>query len=104
LQFWLEDDGCNGVCEELSVTVRGSSFEDAKTKMEAALQAERVSRAESQVESTVDRVRVVLGALQTQPLTPTLSMVSIWACEAASSSASFGAREPLNKHRVRANA
>jgi predicted RNase H-like HicB family nuclease len=36
--FWLEDDGWNGVCEDLSVTVRGSSFEDAKTKMEAALQ------------------------------------------------------------------
>jgi predicted RNase H-like HicB family nuclease len=37
--FWLEDNGWNGVCEELSVTVRGSSFEDAKRKMEAALQA-----------------------------------------------------------------
>ena len=37
--FWLEDDGWNGVCEELSITVRGSSFEDAKRKMEAALQA-----------------------------------------------------------------
>jgi hypothetical protein len=37
--FWLEDDGWNGVCEELSLTVRGSSFEDAKTKMEAELQA-----------------------------------------------------------------
>jgi hypothetical protein len=37
--FWLEDDGWNGVCEELSITVRGSSFEDAKTKMEAELQA-----------------------------------------------------------------
>jgi len=36
--FWLEDDGWNGVCEDLSVQVRGSSFEDAKTKMEAALQ------------------------------------------------------------------
>jgi predicted RNase H-like HicB family nuclease len=36
--FWLEDDGWNGVCEDLSVKVRGSSFEDAKTKMEAALQ------------------------------------------------------------------
>jgi hypothetical protein len=32
--FWLEDDGWNGVCEELSVTVQGSSFEDTKTKME----------------------------------------------------------------------
>jgi predicted RNase H-like HicB family nuclease len=37
--FWLEDDSWNGVCEELSLSVRGSSFEDAKTKMEAALQA-----------------------------------------------------------------
>ena len=37
--FQLEDDGWNGVCEELSVTIRGSSFEDAKRKMEAALQA-----------------------------------------------------------------
>ena len=37
--FQLEDDGWNGVCEELSVTVRGSIFEDAKRKMEAALQA-----------------------------------------------------------------
>ena len=37
--FWLEDDGWNGVCEELSLTVRGSSFEDAKTKMEDELQA-----------------------------------------------------------------
>jgi len=36
--FQLEDDGWNGVCEELSLTVRGSSFEDAKRKMEAALQ------------------------------------------------------------------
>jgi hypothetical protein len=37
--FWLEDDGWNGACEELSLTVRGSSFEEAKTKMEAELQA-----------------------------------------------------------------
>jgi predicted RNase H-like HicB family nuclease len=37
--FWLEDHSWNGVCEELSLTVRGSSFEDAKRKMEAALQA-----------------------------------------------------------------
>ena len=37
--FWLEGDGWNGVCEDLSLTVRGSSFEDAKRKMEAALQA-----------------------------------------------------------------
>jgi predicted RNase H-like HicB family nuclease len=37
--FWTENDGWNGACEELSLTVRGSSFEDAKRKMEAALQA-----------------------------------------------------------------
>jgi predicted RNase H-like HicB family nuclease len=37
--FWLENDGWNGACDELSVTVHGSSFEDVKTKMEAALQA-----------------------------------------------------------------
>jgi predicted RNase H-like HicB family nuclease len=37
--FCLEDDGWNGVCQELSVSVVGSSFEDAKRKMEAALQA-----------------------------------------------------------------
>jgi hypothetical protein len=37
--FWLEDDGWNGVCDELLLTVRGSSFEDAKTKMETEIQA-----------------------------------------------------------------
>ena len=37
--FQLEDDGRNGVCEDMSVTVRGNSFEDAKRKMESALQA-----------------------------------------------------------------
>ena len=37
--FWLENDGWNGVCEELSVSVRGTSFENAKTKMQADLQA-----------------------------------------------------------------
>ena len=36
-EFWIENDGWNGVCRELSVTVRGSSFEDAKREMEAAL-------------------------------------------------------------------
>jgi hypothetical protein len=38
--FWLENDGWNAVCEELSVTVRGSSFADTKAKMEAALQTQ----------------------------------------------------------------
>jgi predicted RNase H-like HicB family nuclease len=37
--FWLEADGWTGICEDLSVTVQGSSFEDAKRAMEAALQA-----------------------------------------------------------------
>ena len=37
--FWLEDDGWNGVCEDTAVNVRGSSFVDAKRKMESALQA-----------------------------------------------------------------
>jgi predicted RNase H-like HicB family nuclease len=36
--FWTEDDGWSGVCEELAITVRGSSFEDAKAEMAAALQ------------------------------------------------------------------
>jgi hypothetical protein len=41
--FWLEDDGWTGVCERLSVTVRGSSFEDAKKNLEASLQ-EQIER------------------------------------------------------------
>jgi hypothetical protein len=36
--FWAQDDGWAGVCEELSVTVHGSSFEDAKRRMAAALE------------------------------------------------------------------
>jgi predicted RNase H-like HicB family nuclease len=36
--FWAEGDGWDGLCKELSVTVRGSSFEDAKRQMEGALQ------------------------------------------------------------------
>jgi hypothetical protein len=35
--FWLEADGWTGTCKELSVTVQGSSFEDVKKAMEAAL-------------------------------------------------------------------
>jgi predicted RNase H-like HicB family nuclease len=35
--FWLEADGWTGMCQDLSVTVQGSSFEDAKRAMEAAL-------------------------------------------------------------------
>jgi predicted RNase H-like HicB family nuclease len=44
--FWPEDDGWSGVCARLMVIVRGSSFEDAKKHMEAALQEhiERILR------------------------------------------------------------
>jgi hypothetical protein len=35
--FWLEADGWTGICNELSVTVQGSSFEDVKKAMEASL-------------------------------------------------------------------
>ena len=37
--FQLEDDGWNGVCEDMAVNVRGDSFEDAKREMESALEA-----------------------------------------------------------------
>jgi len=36
--FWSEADGWTGVCEELSITIQGTSFENAKKAMEAALQ------------------------------------------------------------------
>jgi hypothetical protein len=44
--FWSEDDGWKGLCKSLSVTVRGSSFEDAKKNMAGELQAhiERILR------------------------------------------------------------
>jgi hypothetical protein len=44
--FWSEDDGWKGLCNGLSVKVRGSSFEDAKKNMAAELQAdiERILR------------------------------------------------------------
>jgi hypothetical protein len=38
--FWSEDDGWKGLCKSPSVTVRGSSFEDAKKNMATELQAE----------------------------------------------------------------
>jgi predicted RNase H-like HicB family nuclease len=46
--FWSEDDGWKGLCKSPSVTVRGSSFEDAKKNMAAELQAhiERILREE----------------------------------------------------------
>ena len=44
--FWPEDDGWKGLCKSLSVTVQGSSFEDAKKNMATELQAhiERILR------------------------------------------------------------
>jgi predicted RNase H-like HicB family nuclease len=38
-EFWVDSDGWNGVCQEFSITVHSSSFEDAKREMEAALKA-----------------------------------------------------------------
>jgi hypothetical protein len=38
--FWPEDDGWKGLCKSAPVTVRGSSFEDAKKNMAAELQAQ----------------------------------------------------------------
>lgn len=44
--FWSEDDGWKGKCRSLSVTVHGSSFEDAKKNMagELQVQIERILR------------------------------------------------------------
>jgi len=44
--FWPEDDGWKGECKSLSVTVSGSSFEDAKKNMAGELQVhiERILR------------------------------------------------------------
>ncbi len=36
--FWPEDDGWKGFCQNPEVTVRGSSFEDAKKNMATELQ------------------------------------------------------------------
>ena len=38
--FWSEDDGWKGLCKSPSITVRGSSFEDAKKNMASELQAQ----------------------------------------------------------------
>jgi predicted RNase H-like HicB family nuclease len=37
-RFWMEDDGWNGQCERFAIYVRASSFEEAKRKMESALE------------------------------------------------------------------
>jgi predicted RNase H-like HicB family nuclease len=36
--FWSQDDGWQGLCKSLSLTVRGNSFEDAKENMVGELQ------------------------------------------------------------------
>ena len=36
-KFWLTDDGWNGTCEQLSLTVQAGSFEHAKSEMEIVL-------------------------------------------------------------------
>jgi predicted RNase H-like HicB family nuclease len=36
-KFWLTDDGWNGSCEQLSISVRAATFEYAKSEMEIAL-------------------------------------------------------------------
>ena len=36
--FWSEDNGWKGLCKSPSITVRGSSFEDAKKNMATELQ------------------------------------------------------------------
>jgi hypothetical protein len=38
-KFWIDSDGWHAVADGLDITVRGSSFEDAKRNMEAALSA-----------------------------------------------------------------
>jgi hypothetical protein len=44
--FWSEDDGWKRLCKSPSITVRGSSFEDAKKNIATELQAhiERILR------------------------------------------------------------
>jgi predicted RNase H-like HicB family nuclease len=37
-EFWSEDDGWTGSCPQLTITVHGNNFEEAKKHMEAALQ------------------------------------------------------------------
>jgi hypothetical protein len=38
-KFWREDDGWVGTCDQFSVRVEGTSFEDVKRNMEAHLQS-----------------------------------------------------------------
>jgi hypothetical protein len=54
--FWPEDDGWKGVCRSLSVTVSGSSFEDAKKNMASELQLHIEKTLIEHPTSTVRRV------------------------------------------------
>jgi predicted RNase H-like HicB family nuclease len=36
-KFWLADDGWNGTCDDIPLTVQAASFEQAKSDMELAL-------------------------------------------------------------------
>lgn len=47
--FWSEDGAWKGFCQQLSVTVNGSSFEDAKKNMATEIQVhiERIMREHS---------------------------------------------------------
>jgi len=36
-EFWISDDGWNGCCDQLSITVQAGSFERVKPEMEIAL-------------------------------------------------------------------
>lgn len=36
-KFWLTDDGWNGTCDDIPVTVQAASFEQAKSDMELVL-------------------------------------------------------------------
>jgi hypothetical protein len=36
-KFWISDDGWNGSCDQLSITVQAGSFERVKSEMEVAL-------------------------------------------------------------------
>ena len=47
--FWIEDDGWSGVCQQLGIAIRAANFEEAKKKMESTLREniERLLREEA---------------------------------------------------------
>ena len=54
--FWPEDDSWNGVCEDLSLNVRGSSFEDAKGEGGLAGQPLRMGSATAMTDCELMRI------------------------------------------------